>query len=278
MRKYLSSLCFFIICLTPVFSESLDKIFEELSSDIENAESLANKEEALIKRAQLYEISGKLELAKEDYILLVQIHPDDWQYKWNLLQIKMETGEKNLLDELSRELINSPNNQKSSWVVLQVRYLISISQWDEAEALINQYRYIGEQDPVYAYLAWYVFSTGKQMDQSDFWAKILQDRFSHSPETMLMLGLATDSPSPEKLLLSRDMIPASILYYYQVGAYRRMEGARELIEQLAAMGMDSQLIQQGDWFKVLIPSTAAQNDELENILMDLGYKPFRVDL
>lgn len=278
MRKYLNSLFLLVLCISFIFPDSLEEALAEISAQIDSAESLYVKESGIKERAHLYELAGMLELAISDYRLLSRMNPDAWQYKRDLFLLKMEIGEKDLLEEISRELLNSSSEHKIFWVSLQVRYLISIGQWDEAEALIRQYQSAGERDASFVYLAWFVFSYNDQNREMEYWLKILQERFPQSPEAMISLGLAMDSPSPEKLLLSRVYVSEKKIYFYQVGAYRRIEGARELSRQLAEINLESEIVDQGDWYKVLVPSSNAQDDTLEDQLIDLGYKPFRVNL
>lgn len=280
MRKILNS--FILFCFASIFihTQSIDETIAILSNSIERADSSVSKIKLLQERAALYEISGYLDLALKDYFSLLSLDSSLPDLSLHILQLKLEMGEDNILSDISNGLLHSSPEEKSSWVVLQLRYLIQKGQWEEAENLVDYYKIPGEDNPSFIYLAWYIYSSGSKFGQSRYWAQLLKDHYPHSSETMLLLGLAEDIPSPEKLLWTRDRLrlDSPVIYYYQVGAYTRREGAYELVQKLTDIELESKIIEQGPWFKVLVPSAVAQNDSLENKLIQLGIQPFRIDL
>jgi len=278
MRKILSKVAVFFFISISSYSQTLDETVAMLTRNINKADSASTRIEFLQERAALYEISGRLDLALKDYSSIIEMDSSHRDVALHILQLRMEMGENDILSDISEGLLNSPPDGKSSWIVLQLRYLLRSGQWNEAEMLINQYKNTGVSDPAFIYLAWYIYSSDNQFSQSRYWAQLLIDRFPQSPETMLYLGLAENMPSPEKLFWTGETMNETAIYYYQVGAYSRKEGANDLVQQLADLELESEIIEQGPWFKVLVPSKEAQNDSLENKLIQIGLKPFRVDL
>lgn len=271
-----NSLCFFILIFSLVSLWSQTDPQEEIQrlSTVLSERPPGPERRLLLKnRAALYEMLGQLQDAQQDYERLWQDF-NDWDARISHLRLDYEMGRLDILDDLSRALMNAPLEYRIELVVLESRLLIALGHWDEGIELLDQYESLGRDNPAYLYERIYYHQLLGQLDRAQYWQGLLNQQ-SSSPENYILRGLAQERAKPSNLLGMHSLEPEEI-FYYQVGAYSSRQGAMEMQNELLVMGIGSEITEVNQWYKILVPSSPAQDAELLDALQSLGIQPFRV--
>jgi len=254
----------------------LDQEIQKLTENWNNATSENDKKEVLFERAGLYELAGLLDEALQDYLYIQSEYNErDPKLMLQIYQLKYETGQWNYLSELSRNMLLQKGYDKIPFIVEEARLLMSLGEWNETENLLRQYRDFAIGSPELLYINWFFYEHTSNQSLADYWAEQMESRFPDSLEQKMILGMVKQSDSPSILLLNKQV--PNELYYYQAGAYKNQESARELQDLLVGRGFQCSIRQSDSWYKVLVASTSSQDSELLDLLEQMGIKAFKIE-
>lgn len=275
-QKKVSTFFFILFFFLGVLHSQTDPLGEiqRLTEALELVPPAPERRLLLQNRAMLYEMLGQIEEAREDYRLLWE-NFGDWRGRTAYLRLDYEMGKLEILEELSSALMDAPLEHRIDLLVLESRLLLVLGHWERVGELLIQYESIGLNDPSYLYERFHYHQLMGELEEAHQWQELLQGQQASSPENYIIQGLAQERVKPSNLM-GYPNFQRQAAYYYQVGAFRDLQTAREMQVELQAMNIESQLIERDSLYKILVPSSPVQDSALLDSLNSLGIQPFRV--